>query len=49
MGCCLRKPHSFAAAWASHVLGVLTHSDLPPRPSRDQLSPLRFCMQNRAN
>jgi hypothetical protein len=31
MGCCPRKPHSLAAAWASHVLGVLTHSDLPPR------------------
>jgi hypothetical protein len=32
MGCCPRKPHSLAAAWASHVLGVLTHSDVPPRP-----------------
>jgi hypothetical protein len=30
MGCCPRKPHSLAAAWASHVLGVLTHSDAFP-------------------
>ena len=30
MGHCPRKPHRLAAAWASHVVAVLTHLERIP-------------------
>jgi hypothetical protein len=53
VGHCAHKLHRLAAAWASHIVAVLTHSIFPDTqshgPRRDRASPPRYCMQNLAD